>query len=260
MKKIEKEKLKVGFYGVSGCAGCLLTVLFEECFKEIIELVDVKNFPLIKEDSYNGKLDYVFVEGTVCFDKDIEMVKKLRKRAKRLVAFGSCACTGGVPSIKNFLDSEKALKLVYPVHNKLNPVPPAPIHDHVDVDYYLPQCPPDKDEIIEFLRCIVGGREFVSYRDPVCVECRLKGNLCLLTKGEICLGPITNGGCKAICPTNNTTCYGCRGPCNDANMEAFIDLLKNMGYKDKMIHSKMNTFAGLQFKEKEGGRSKWLEK
>jgi len=65
------QKLKIGVYGITGCAGCLLTFLFEPVFKELIELVEVKAFPMIKEDSYKEDFDYVFIEGTVCFDEDI---------------------------------------------------------------------------------------------------------------------------------------------------------------------------------------------
>jgi len=257
---MKKERLRVGFYGVSGCAGCLLTVLFEDCFKEITRLVDIKAFPLIKSEGYTGRFDMVFIEGTVCFDEDIVTVHELRKRADYVVALGSCSCTGGVPSIKNFLNANKTLRLVYPTHNELKEEPPTPIDRHIKVDYYLPQCPPDKQEIIDFIRIVAKGGVFKPYRNPVCTECRAKGNLCLLTQKKICLGPITNGGCGALCPSNNTICYGCRGPYEDANISAFIEMLKDMGYTETTIHDKMNTFAGLQFKEKEGNKSTWLEK
>lgn len=254
------KKPIVGFFGVSGCAGCLLSVLFEEQFKEITRLLEIKEFPLIKATNYKGKFDYCFIEGTVCFDEDIVVLNELRKRSKYIVALGSCACTGGVPSIKNFLDSEKTMKLVYPTYNHLKAEPPTPIDKHIKVDFYIPQCPPNKEEIVEFVKCIAQRRTFKPYREPVCYECRRLGNKCLLTEGKICLGPITNGGCNALCPSNGVTCYGCRGPCQDANMKAFKKMLNEMGYKDAQIFDKLNTFSGLKFKEKEGENSTWLEK
>lgn len=253
------QKLRVAFYGVSGCAGCLLTVLYEDCFKELIELVDIKSFPFIKSDSYEGEFDYCFIEGTVCFDEDIVVLNELRKRSKNIVALGSCATTGGVPAIKNFLNQEKTLRLVYPTHNELKEEPPTPIDHHIEVDYYLPQCPPNKKEIVEFVKTIVAGRIWKSYSSPVCVECRGKGNPCLLEKGKICLGPIATGGCEALCPSNGVTCYGCRGPFKEANIKAFIEMLKKMGYEEPTIEEKMTTFAGLAFREKEKGES-WLKK
>jgi coenzyme F420-reducing hydrogenase gamma subunit len=258
---MKNKKLKVGFFGISGCAGCLLSVIYESVFKELTELLDIKSFPLIKQRSYEGDFDYCFIEGTVCFKEDIKTIKNLRKRSKYIVALGACAHVGGVPSMKNFLDKEKTMKLVYPKHNHLSSVNPTPINHHIEVDHYLPQCPPSKSEIIDFIKCISTNRPFKPYIDPVCLECRKKGNLCLLNEGKICLGPITAGGCEAICPTNNTTCYGCRGPCPDANMKPFLRLLKEKGYTNKEIHGKLQTFAGLQFAKKEESKTKstWLE-
>ncbi|MEM0465356.1 MAG: Ni/Fe hydrogenase subunit delta [Candidatus Pacearchaeota archaeon] len=249
--EINQKKPTVGFYGISGCAGCLLTVLFENSFKELTELVNIKAFPLIKEDSYKGYFDIVFIEGTVCFDEDILIINKLRKRAKVIVALGSCSHVGGVPSIKNFKDKEKIMKFVYPRINHLKEENPTPIENHIKVDYYIPQCPPNKSEIIEFIKIFLTERKWKNYNEPVCFECRKKANPCVLEKGEICLGPITNGGCGALCPSNKTECYGCRGPTDDANIRSFKEMLKNMGYKEEDIFDKMETFAGLQFKNKE---------
>lgn len=242
-------KLKVGVYGITGCAGCLLSILFEDCFKQLVELVDIKSFPMIKNDSYEGDFDYVFIEGTVCFDEDIIMLNKLRKKAKYIVALGACSCLGGVPTIKNFLNNEKTIEFVYNKYNHLKPEPPTPIDMHIKVDYYLPQCPPNKEEILEFIKCIATNREFKPNKEPVCFECRKKANPCLLDKGEICLGPVTNAGCNALCPSNNTICYGCRGPTKDANFKAYLEMLNQMGYTKENMQDKMKTFSGLQFKE-----------
>jgi len=254
-------KLKIGIYGISGCAGCLLTFLYEKCFKEITKLVNIKSFPLIKEDTYKGDFDYCFIEGTVCFDEDIITLNKLRKRSKYIVALGACSHLGGVPSMKNFLDEHKTMKFVYPMYNHLRASDPTPIDMHIKVDFYLPQCPPNKNEILDFIKCISSRRTFKPCTDPVCFECRKKGNPCLLEKGEICLGPITTGGCNALCPSNDTECYGCRGPLNDANIEAYLEMLKDKGYSEKEMHEKMRIFAGLQFRGKqEEASTTWLEK
>jgi coenzyme F420-reducing hydrogenase gamma subunit len=255
-----KNKLKIGVFGISGCAGCLLSVLYEPVFKELINLVDIKSFPLIKEDKYSGDFDVVLIEGTVCFDEDILTINELRKRAKIIVALGACACVGCVPSIKNFLDAEKTMRFVYPKYNHLKSTNPTPIDRHIKVDFYIPQCPPDKEEIMEFIKCIIQGKKFKPCTDPVCVECRKKGNPCLLEEGRICLGPVTNGGCNAICPSNSVDCYGCRGPCKDANYKAYVQMLREKGYNQAAIQDKMNTFAGLEFKEEVEKTSKWLEK
>ncbi len=255
-----QAKPKVGFYGISGCSGCLLTVLYEDCFLELLNLVDIKSFPFIKENNYEGKLDYCFIEGTVCFDEDVLTINKLRERSNKIIALGSCACFGCVPSMGNFRNKEKIMSFVYPKHNHLKETPPTPINRHIKVDYHIPQCPPDKKEILEFIKCILTSREFNVTKNPVCFECRKKGNHCLLEDNKICLGPVTSGGCNALCPTNKTVCYGCRGPNPDANYEAFFKMLKKSKHTNKEIKDKLETFAGLAFKEQEGDSSKWLEK
>lgn len=261
---MKTKKPIIGIYGISGCAGCLLTLLYEPVFKEITKLLDIRAFPMIKEQEYKGRFDYVFIEGTVCFKEDVKTIKELRKRADKIVALGACAHVGGVPSMRNFLSNVKTMKFVYPKYNHLKSTDPEPIDKHIQVDYYLPQCPPSKSEILEFVKCIATCREpkKIPYMDPVCFECRKKGNKCLLDSGELCLGPITLGGCSALCPSNGVECYGCRGPCKDANLKAYIQLLREKGYTKKEFHDKVRTFAGLQFKEaeKEQKVSKWLEK
>jgi len=245
------NKLKIGVYGITGCAGCLLTFLFQPVFKEMVELVDIKAFPLIRSDNYKDNFDYVFIEGTVCFDEDIVKLTELRNRSKYIVALGACACVGGVPSIKNFLNHEETVKIVYSKSNHLKSVDPSPIDRHIKVDYYLPQCPPSKEELVEFIKFIATNRQPKPYKEPVCFECRRKANPCLLDKGKICLGPVTNGGCGALCPSNSTVCYGCRGPSKDSNYKAFFDTIKQGGYTRENMLDKMRTFSGLQFKEGE---------
>ena len=256
---MKNKKLKIGVYGISGCAGCLLTFLYGS-FEKINNLIDIKAFPLIKKDNYKGNFDYIFVEGTVCFDEDILVLNELRKKTKYIVALGSCACFGGVPSMKNFLDQDNVKNFVYPKHNFLKEADPTPIDKHIKVDYYLPQCPPNPEEITEFIKAIYIGNNFKPYKDPVCFECRKKANPCLLEKGELCLGPVTNGGCDALCPTKGVTCYGCRGPCKDMNIKAFAIMLREKGYDIEKIKEKMQIFAGIQFKEEIEKISKWLER
>ncbi|MCG8700320.1 MAG: hypothetical protein MI922_19860, partial [Bacteroidales bacterium] len=173
---------------------------------------------------------------------------------------GTCSCFGCVPSIKNFHDSSKVMNFVYPKHNHLKSVKPTPVNLHIKVDHHIPQCPPSKTEILEFVKTILTNRPFNPIPNPVCLECRKLQNHCLLEDNKICLGPITSGGCNALCPTNSTVCYGCRGPNPDANYEAFFKMLKDSGHKNSAIKDKLETFAGLAFKEKIKGKSKWLEK
>ncbi len=239
---------RLGVFSISGCAGCVLTFLSKNLIPTL-ENFETVAFPIIKENN-EGKLDIAFVEGTVVSSEDITVLNEIRKRTKTLVALGSCACFGGVPSIKNFLNKTKIENFVYPRTSHLKSVKPTPLNTHVKVDYHLPQCPPNKQEIREFLICYLNKRKFELPTSSVCVECRQKGNTCLLEEGKLCLGPITAAGCDALCPSKGVECYGCRGPAKDSNIKEFVKEIKERGFDEKMIKRRATFFAGLSFEKK----------
>ena len=88
MTKLQKAdktgKLKVGFYGITGCAGCLLSFIFnEDELLDLVDLVELKAFPFVKEVNPNDKFDYVFMEGLVADKGDLEELKKLEEEMNR---------------------------------------------------------------------------------------------------------------------------------------------------------------------------------
>lgn len=252
-------KPKVGCYAITGCQGCLLSVIFnEDDLLSLLDLVDIKAFPFIADKPEEKEFDLVLFEGVVCSKDDLEELKKIRGRTKILVALGSCACTGCVPAYRNFIKDEKYRKLIFKKRELIEDLDPQPLEKHVKVDYFLPGCPPDKKQILDFLKQLLLGKKPLIQEQPVCIECKLQGNHCLLDEGKMCLGPITQGHCQAVCPTGGFECWGCRGPTEDANLERMIELLKEKGFTTKQIRERIETFEGLKIKEKEGV-SKWLE-
>ena len=251
-------KPKAGFYGITGCAGCLLSVIFNE--DELLSManaLDIVSFPFIKEKNSEGKLDIVFIEGTVVSNNDIEVLRELRERSKLVVALGACACHGNIPALRNFANEEELDYLKYEKQGHIRDTgKPVPISSIIKVDYSLPGCPPDRDEIKIFIKDILSGKVFRNYNDPVCRECRLFENGCLLDYNRICLGPITRGNCRAVCPTNGFECYGCRGLTDDANFEEYFKLLEDKGISSAEVKKHMETFIGLELNEKLKG-TKW---
>ncbi len=257
-KSSKNAKPKVGFYGITGCAGCLLEVIFQEDnVLSFFEYLNISSFPFIKEQNDDGSdFDIIFVEGTVVDQEDLEKLKSLRERTKILIALGSCATVGGVPSMKNFMDKDKVEHAVYKdlVFHKsshLQNVNPVPIDNYVKVDFYLPQCPPSKKEVLTFITDLLMGKTPRLQDKAVCYECIMENNKCLLLDGKECLGPITRGGCDAVCPSNGVTCYGCRGPIDDANIKQYVELAKSQGYSEEATRLRFETFAGLKFKDVE---------
>ncbi len=247
------EKPTVGFVALTGCFGCLLSAIFnEEALLKMATAVNITSFPFIKGKNTEGPFDVLFVEGTVVSNEDKEHLTRFRQQAKVLVALGACSSDGGVPALKRFVPKEVFNRLVYPKNPRIADTDqPSRIDEVIHVDHYIPGCPPDKDQILTFIKNITLGKRMKEqlYDNPVCVECRSRGNRCLLEDGKMCFGPVTRGGCKAICPTNKLECWGCRGPTDDANLDRLIKLLKEKGFDEKHIRERLLTFTGTRFNQ-----------
>ncbi len=251
-------KPKAGFYAITGCQGCLLSVIFnEEEFLDLADALDILAFPFIKGENSDKPLDICFIEGTVVSRDDLEMVQKLRDRAKVVIALGTCACHGDIPALRNFADEKELDYLKYEKRDQISDISkPAPVSKVIRVDYCVPGCPPDRDEIKQFIKEILLGKKFRNYPDPVCRECRLRENGCLLDYGKICLGPLMRGGCSAICTAYGFECYGCRGLTDDNNFEEYFKLLEEKGISPGEVKKHMETFVGLEVNERLKG-TKW---
>ncbi len=246
-------KPTVGFYGLTGCAGCQLSVIFnEEELLDVVEVIDLKSFPFIREKEFEGPFDLVFVEGLVADKEDLETLKRIRTNAKKLVALGACAHTGCIPAYRNFTLPENYEHLYFVKRGYIEDLRPSPIDEHVTIDYLIPGCPPDKQEILSFIKDFVHGIEPKIYNNPVCVECRKNNNICLLDIGKPCLGPITKGGCNSVCTNGGFECWGCRGPTKDAHYETMRQLLKKKGFSDDFITQRMKSFVGLKLPKEAG--------
>lgn len=254
-----KKRPVVGFYGITGCAGCLLSFIFnEEELLDAVSLIDLKAFPFIKKSNVKKKFDIIFLEGTVTTKGEVDIVSDLRARTKFLIALGACSCTGGVPAFRNFISDKTYKHLVYHKAIEISDLEPKPIDAYVKVDYYLPGCPPDKKEILNFIKGMISGKVPIPYDKPVCVECRFNKNRCLLDDGKLCLGPITRGNCNSVCTNGKLECWGCRGPTTDANVDRMIKLLEEKGFHIEHIRKRLKTFVGLKVPQLLEPK-KWLE-
>jgi sulfhydrogenase subunit delta len=242
-----QQKTEVGFYAITGCQGCLLSVIFnEDEILDLMQLVNLKAFPFIKEVNPDNHFDIVFVEGLVASKDDLTVLNKLRGNAKYLVSLGACACTGCVPAYRHYTLKENYEHLLYQKTENVQDIEPTPLDSHVKVDYYIPGCPPDKKQTLTFIKDMVMGKQPRQYQSPVCVECRRNGNQCLLDIGKPCLGPVTAGSCNAVCVNGGLECWGCRGPTKDMNLELMISVLREKGFDDNFIKDRIRTFVGLK--------------
>jgi sulfhydrogenase subunit delta len=246
------DRFKVGVYGITGCAGCQLSVAFnEDELLTLFELLDVQAFPFVTSANKEEGFDLVLMEGLVASPRDLELLKDVRSKTSILVALGTCAATGCIPAYRKYTLPAEYQHLFYTKAEDIQDVEPTPIDAHVKVDYTIPGCPPSEWEILSFVKTLLLGKEWRPYRSPVCVACRRNGNFCLLDLGKPCLGPITCGGCNAVCVNGGFECWGCRGQTDDANHKAYIELLEGKGFSREFILQRMRTFVGLKITEPE---------
>lgn len=218
-------KLKIASFDFTCCEGCQLQLANREStLTDFLELLDIRNFREISSERLND-YDIALVEGSISREDEVERLLKIREQAKILVAFGSCACFGGVNSLKNRFPIDESIKEVYN-SMPIETLQVRKIADLVKVDLSIPGCPVSKEEVERIMVTLATGSVVTLPKYPVCMECKAALNTCLFDLGEICLGPITRAGCNAVCPTGKTACLGCRGPAEEFNMAAFLDLIK----------------------------------
>ena len=130
--------------------------------------------------------------------------------------------------------------------HQFDALPARPLHEVVSVNVKITGCPIEKHELLAAIASLLNGDTPNVPEYPVCTECRLRENRCLLLHDGLgCLGPITAGGCRARCPSLGVPCIGCRGPARDANVEAAIDVFEEHGFLRESIRRRLQTFAPL---------------
>ena len=127
-----------------------------------------------------------------------------------------------------------------------------PVAEHVPVDFELRGCPVSKANFLELIAALLMGRRPQLPAASVCIECKRNGNTCVLVSScETCLGPVTQAGCGAICPSMGRGCYGCFGPHENANAPALAARLKadGMGEADLQRTFRMFNAWAWQFRK-----------
>lgn len=262
-------KPKIGLYWCASCGGCEEAVVdLAEKILDVVAAVDIVFWPVAldfkKEDveaMADGEMAAVFINGAIRLSEQEEMVQLLRRKAQHVIAFGSCAHLGGIPGLASLSDRESVFRYVYgqaPTVVSTDGVVPQTqvtvpegelklpefwdkvrtLDQVIDVDYYLPGCPPTPTVIANALTALLEGKlpekgAVLASSRALCYECERNEtkpekvsltdikrvweiipdpDKCLLAQGIICLGPVTRGGCDAVCIKGNMPCTGCFGP------------------------------------------------
>jgi F420-non-reducing hydrogenase small subunit len=268
----ENRKLQVALYWAAACGGCDVAVLdTNEFILDIARAADIRLWPIAVDGKYkdveamdDGELDLCLFNGGVRNSENEEIAKLLRRKSKVMVAFGSCAYMGGIPGLANLTTREQILERAYFHNPSIQPgnqtlpqsetkVDAGTLHlprfyervyklsDVVDVDYYVPGCPPAPNQVKAVVLAVVAATTNGGSLPPkgtvvgasdraLCDDCsRAKAEKkiarfyrpfqviqdpkrCLLEQGIVCMGPVTRSGCGVRCPDSNMGCRGCYGP------------------------------------------------
>ncbi|WP_291377763.1 hypothetical protein [Demequina sp.] len=236
---------KLAVWKFASCDGCQLTILnCEDELLSIAEAVHIAYFPEATRAVVEGPYELSLVEGSITTPEDVERIHEIRAQSGTLVTIGACATAGGIQALRNWADVDEFRSIVYAHPEYLSTLDTStPIASHVDVDYELRGCPVDKGQLVEVLAAFLNGRKPRIPTYSVCVECKLKGNVCVpVAHGTPCLGPVTQAGCGALCPTYGRGCYGCFGPQDSANTDSLTRQLAELGMSNDDIVRVYRTF------------------
>jgi coenzyme F420-reducing hydrogenase gamma subunit len=240
-------KPKVGIFGLTGCAGDQLAILdCEDQLLDLVALIDICDFTMASSDGHGDcALDIAMVEGAVLTQRDAERLRAIRKRSTTLVALGTCAVWGGVAAMDRGLDRAKLMGEVYGEMGKdYDSCPAQALHEIVKVDHDITGCPIEKTHFLSAVAALLNGDSPVYPAYPVCTECRMRENNCLLIeRGDICCGAITAAGCGARCPELRIPCVGCRGPVTDGNPASMLAVFEEKGFDRRRIAARLSMFA-----------------
>jgi len=216
---------------LSGCAGCEVSLLNASAWLDQYELVYM---PLIISTYDVPEVDVLLVSGGIRTEEDLYNLRRATRKAGEVIAVGTCAISGGVASLGN-RDDVREMFVASAARRHVPRLLPrcAPIDSAVDVDRYLPGCPPTPElfmaalfDLPDFkpsrIVCQECGRRKLKDRRPAHLTGFQSGevlpDICLINQGYLCVGSSTRGGCGAPCPKAGHPCVGCRGP-----SDAFIE-------------------------------------
>lgn len=226
---------KLAVYKFASCDGCQLSLLdAEDELLAVAEVVQIANFPEASREVLDGPYDLTLVEGSITTQHDAERIHSIRAESKFLVTIGACATAGGIQALRNWADVDEFARYVYAHPEYLETLDTSrPVAELVPVDFELRGCPISKYQLLEVITAFLQGRQPNISSSSVCAECKLRGTTCIMVAGGIpCLGPVTQAGCGAICPSYDRGCYGCFGPMESPNTDSLARWWKTLGAAD----------------------------
>ena len=239
-----RKKPSLAVWKFASCDGCQLTVLnLEDELLVLADAVRIAYFAEATSTALKGPYDLSLVDGSITTPADAERIREVRRVSRYLVSIGACATAGGIQALRNFRDVRQFLSTVYAKPEYIQTLATSTaIADHVPVDFELHGCPIDKRQLLEVLSAFLNGRRPNIPSHSVCVECKMRGNVCVMVTGTPCLGPVTHAGCGALCPTYHRGCYGCFGPMEAPNTPSLAGAFQAAGRSEPELVRSFRNF------------------
>ncbi len=231
-KSDSQKKPRIAIFKFASCDGCQLSLLdAEDELLDIVGAVDIAYFPEATRTMLKGPYDIGFVEGSITTHADAQRIQEVRRQCTTLITLGACATAGGIQALRNWKDVDEFIRVVYATPQFISTLKlSTPVAEHVPVDFELRGCPISKLQLIELISATLAGRKPNIPTHSVCIECKRKGNTCIAVSRDIpCMGPVTQAGCGALCPSYDRGCYGCFGPMESANTSSLANHFQYLG-------------------------------
>jgi NAD-reducing hydrogenase small subunit len=178
-----RKKVSLATTSLAGCFGCHMSFLdIDTLILDISEYIDLQRSPLTDIKSFTSPVDVGLIEGGVCNDENLHVLRQFRASCKLLVSVGECAIMGGLPALRNQIPLAECLDEAYfngPTTSNPNRLIPRhedlpklfdkiyPCHEIVPIDVFLPGCPPPANAFKELLLAAIEGRPFVLSREAL---------------------------------------------------------------------------------------------
>ena len=243
------EPPSLAVWKFASCDGCQLSLL--DCEDELMAVagrVAISYFPEATTAMVAGPYDLSLVEGSITTEHDAARIREIRSQSRLLVTIGACATAGGIQALRNGRDVDGFRSIVYAHPEYIRMLDTStPIATHVPVDLELRGCPIDRGQLLQTLAALLNRHALRLPTTSVCTECKARGASCVMVAhGTPCLGPVTQAGCNALCPSFHRGCYGCFGPMESPNIPALRRQLAALGLGgdgvDRLLHT-FNTTA-----------------
>ena len=240
---MSQQKIRLNTEWLCDCGGCHVALVdLHEKILEVLDSVAIQKCPVLTDVKEYPDAEIGILTGSIRTEHDRHAAIEMRKRCKTIIAFGTCAVYGGLHGAGLAHTREEIMDHVFckSPTTRTDFLPTAevdgleklvtPIDEVIDVDFYLPGCPPHPHFIFETLGSLIAGREIRARQESVCGGCNrvmdksevdeirdlasevADTERCFLSQGFICLGSVTLDRCLAPCPNHGIACTGCAGP------------------------------------------------